>query len=389
MDTPRLHAIFAGRDRTPLGRLARTAFGAASPLYRTAIQARNLTFDRGWRRAASLGRPTVSVGNLTAGGTGKTPMVIELVRRLVDRGHRPAVLLRGYFPRGSKPRVAKGSTPYDMSDEAQLYRFALHGLAVAKASPDRRVAARNALLEKPDTTVFILDDAFQRRQVRRDLDLVLIDATNPFGYGHVLPRGLLREPPRNLRRAHGVIVTRADQVTEHERQQIDQQITDLIGRPATAHAAHRWTALLDADDQPLPLSHLKSQRVLGVCGIGNPESFARHLAEHAGSLATARKPGEPSPDRLPGVRALNDHHAYRHDELTDMLREAELRQADAIVTTEKDWVKWRPLLADHPLPLPVLRPVLAMRFLDGEAAVDTLLEQLPLEEQEAPTRAVT
>ncbi|MFA9477888.1 tetraacyldisaccharide 4'-kinase [Phycisphaerales bacterium AB-hyl4] len=365
MDTPRLHAILSGRDRSVAGRLARPGLTAAAAGYGAAVQLRNVAFNRGLKRVTPLGRPTVSVGNITAGGTGKTPMVIEFVRRLLASGHRPAVLMRGYG-----------------DDETMELQDTLGAIATANgdnkpttlviADPDRVRGAKSAIVRDPAVDCFVLDDGFQHRRAGRDRDVVLVDATNPFGYGYLLPRGLLREPVQNLRRADGVIVTRADQVDDGERAVLDERIRRLTGKPAVAHAAHRWTSLRDADDVPWPVERLQSLKVLGVCGIGNPASFAGRLAEHASSLATSAT----SREAYPGVMALGDHHAYRHDELTDMLREAELRGAEAVVTTEKDWVKWRSLVAGHGLPMPVLRPVLAMQFLDGDAAVDTLLTEM-------------
>ncbi|MEX0744639.1 MAG: tetraacyldisaccharide 4'-kinase [Phycisphaeraceae bacterium] len=374
MNESRLHALLSGDDRSLSSQAARLGLRLAEPAYRLAVHARNKSFDLGLRTPARLGRPTVSVGNLTTGGTGKTPMVIELVRRLTARGRRPAVLLRGY---GDDEVIELRQS---LRAVAAVGDDAAAAAADVPVEPDgdRAAAARRVLGREPGIDCFVLDDAFQRRQVHRDIDLVLIDATQPFGYGHLLPRGLLREPLASLRRAHGVIITRADQVDPEALGELDDRITRLAGRPALAHAAHAWTSLLSADDSPAPLEALRPLKVLGACGIGNPASFAYRLAEHAGSLAlTADGPtvvARSGP--MAGVVVRRDHHAYRHEELVNVLREAERRGADAVVTTEKDWVKWRPLLSGMAVPLPIYRPVLAMRLLDGGEAVDKLLDGL-------------
>ncbi len=196
--------------------------------------------------------------------------------------------------------------------------------------------------------MFLLDDGFQHRRVARDLDLVLIDATRPFGFDHVLPRGLLREPPRNLRRADAVIVTRADQITTDALRDLDRRIERYAGRPPIAHTVHAW-ANADA---------FTGRTVLAACGIGNPEAFRATLAKHAGSIAD--------------FQAFDDHHAYTAEGLRALFDRAVAAGADAVVTTEKDYVKWRPLLdaSDASPPLPILRPRVSIAFLDGQAALD-------------------
>lgn len=190
--------ILSGEDRGAGAKLTRVALTAMEPAYRAAVALRNVAFDRGWRTPRDLGRPTISVGNLTVGGTGKTPMVVALCRKLIAMGHLPGVLLRGYKSHGGR------------SDEADELQTTLGSQVVVEADPDRVAAARRVLQKTPGTTVFVLDDGFQHRRAHRDLDIVLLDAARPFADGHVLPRGLLREPMQNLRRASAVIFTHAD-----------------------------------------------------------------------------------------------------------------------------------------------------------------------------------
>ena len=244
----------SGEDVSLRGGCLRAGLSAAVPLYALGNAARSAGFKLGLKRTRSLGRPTVSVGNLTTGGTGKTPMVGWVVRELLERGHRPCILLRGY--RGG--------------DEAEEHRLLLGDRARVEPNPDRVVAAGMALKDDPSITCFVLDDGFQHRRAQRDLDLVLIDATNPWGYGAMLPRGLMREPKSALKRADYVVVTRSDQVPPEELAEIDAQIKALTGKPPIAHAAHGWVGLRDASDEEHGLSVLNNKAVMGVVGIGNP-----------------------------------------------------------------------------------------------------------------------
>jgi tetraacyldisaccharide 4'-kinase len=349
----RILDVMSGSDTSPRGALTRAALSALSPGYRAGNALRSAGFAVGLKRTYPLGRPTVSVGNLTAGGTGKTPMVQHLVRRLADAGHRPCVLLRGY----------KGG------DEAEEHRRALGKTARIEPNPDRVAAAEAVLREAPDTTCFVLDDGFQHRRARRDLDLVLIDATHPWGFGRLLPRGLLREPRGALCRADAVIVTRADQVDAQTLARLDDEIKALTGQPPIAHAAHAWSGYRQGKpNQPgktLPLDHLAGRPVMGVVGIGNPDAFAHTLAQHVG--------------RVVHCEQFPDHHRYTAAQLNRLIDLAQTAGAQALVTTEKDWVKWSVLLEDRPPAFPILRASLALRFRDGgEALAQLVREHIPL-----------
>ncbi len=350
MNHDRYLRIIRGEDRTAAAGVARLGLRVMEGPYRAAVALRNGLFNVHARQGASLGRPTISVGNLTAGGTGKTPFVIEVVHRLCEMGHRPAVLLRGYG-----------------DDETRELRSAFAGGEAAvpvEANPKRAEQAADLLKREPGVSVFVLDDAFQHRQVQRDLDLVLIDATQPFGHGHVLPRGLLREPIGNLRRADAVIVTRSDQVSADALSRLDTRIEEIAGAAPLAHTATGWCALRQNGEE-LPIDVLHGKRVMGACGIGNPGAFERQLRASAGTVMQ--------------MAVCNDHHAWTADDLRALLRDADQAGAEAVVITEKDWVKWQPLLeqAEFPRPaMPIWRPALAVQFLDGEQAYVTLLQEV-------------
>lgn len=340
--------VISGEDQSVRAGFLRGVLAVAEPFYKAGVMASPGGVGFLSARPKVLGRPTVCVGNLTTGGTGKTPMVGHVVRRLAERGHKPCILMRGY--RGG--------------DEAEEHRRLLGEIAYVEPNPDRVAAAKLALGEHPDITCFVLDDGFQHLRAKRDLDLVLIDATNPWGYGHLLPRGLMREPKSALKRADAVIVTRSNQVDADTLAQIDTEVRLLTGRPPSAHAEHVWSGLRDSQDIYHPLTTICGAPVMGVVGIGNPASFEATLKSHAGSVVHCE--------------ALPDHHGYTRPELLRLIDLATIAGAQAIVTTEKDWVKWSVLLEDETIELPIYRAVLEMRFRDGETAVDVLLsERMP------------
>lgn len=366
MGSDTLRNIVSGRRRGAQASAARVGLTALAGPYAAAVAARNRMFDLGLRRATSMGRPTLSVGNLTAGGTGKTPIVIDLVRRLRALGHCPAVLLRGYAAAGDAA-----------SDETLELRRALPGVRV-EANPDRLAGAAAVLAASAATSAFVLDDGFQHRRAARDVDLVLIDATCPFGYGYLLPRGLLREPVSGLRRADAVVITRADRVEDATLRDIEREVERITGRPPVARAAHRWNGFVSGDAGDAveggataaaeDIQALRGRRVVGACGLGNPEAFHAMLHEHVAEVAAF----------VPAA----DHHAWSAGELRELFRVARREGADVLVTTEKDWVKWRVLLevegagvGGGGAEIQVWRPVLEIAWLDGGGAVERLLRE--------------
>lgn len=317
--------------------------------YGLAVACRNRLFDSGMRKANRLPRPVISVGNLTAGGTGKTPLVIHLAEHLRSMQALPAVLLRGY-------KAQNG-----LSDEAQLLRQALGDEVAVVADVDRSRGASQAMQQQPNTRVFLLDDGFQHRQTHRDLDLVLVDATCPFGFGYLLPRGLLREPISTLRRASAVIVTRADQVHAEQLADLDDRIADLTGMPPIAHISHRWTKLLDERGQTHAVDELREAAIVAAAGIGNPGAFFDMLERRCRHVLWSR--------------ALADHQAPQRSELLAMLNRAKADGATAMITTDKDWVKWARLLNGDAPVLPIFRPRLSIDIIDGEHAIHALLRK--------------
>ncbi len=258
---PWLLRVLRGEEPSIPGRAARAALSTLSPAYAAAVAARNAAFDLGLRRSHTLPRPVISVGNLSAGGTGKTPCVAEVLRTLLQLGRRPAVLMRGY--RAPAHGVVGG-------DEAALYAQAFGDAVPVGANPDRLAAALDLLRRRPEVDAFVLDDGYQHRRVRRDLDLLLIDGES-WGRDRLLPAGLLREPRAAIRRADLVIVTHADRGRDTL-----EALRACCAQPVLA-AQHLWVGLVGGDGQTLPLDTVAGRRVLAVCGIGKPAGFAHAL----------------------------------------------------------------------------------------------------------------
>ena len=312
---------------------------APAALFGLASRLRARLYDRGWLPAYRVGVPVVSVGNLTAGGTGKTPMVAWLVERLAGLGLAPGVLSRGY-------RAVAG----EANDEGQLLARLLPGVPHVQ-DPDRVAGA--AELERAGVDVIVLDDGFQHRRLVRDLDLVLVDATCPFGPGAarraLLPRGLLREPPGALARADALIVMRCDLVPAEELAALERELAALAPRRPIARARHAPLRLWRAGE-PSDAGALRGLAVDLVSGIGNPAAFE----------ATVRALGA----QVVEHRAFPDHHAYRPGDLEGL-------GARPIVTTAKDGVK---LARERRAPW-VLDVAIAIEH--GEETLAALLAALP------------
>jgi tetraacyldisaccharide 4'-kinase len=308
------HTLIRGQSRGPWAGLQRGGLWALSIPYGWATRVRNWLYDRGWKRRLRAAVPVVSVGNLTLGGTGKTPCVEYVARWFRRHDRRVAVLSRGYGSRGGP------------NDEALVLEENLPDVPHLQG-PDRAALARIAV-EELESEVLVLDDGFQHRRLARDLDLVLIDATAPWGHGYVFPRGLLREAPANLRRAGTVVLTRCDQVAPEEVARIREQVARLAPEVPVAQTTHRPETLVNADREERSLDALARQPMAAFCGIGNPDAFRQTLTQAGAAVAA--------------FRTFPDHHAYTRTDIDDLRGWARRQPPDAlIVTTQKDLVKVR------------------------------------------------
>ncbi|MHC5110502.1 MAG: tetraacyldisaccharide 4'-kinase, partial [Planctomycetota bacterium] len=229
--------------------------------YRVTLAARNAWYDR-QGTARELSVPVISVGNITTGGTGKTPTVIDITTRLIAMDKKPGIVARGY---GAEPGL-----PND--EELLIRRHLADKYDVAYVADPNRYAAARFAIDNDRADCIVMDDGFQHRKLHRDLNIVLIDATCPFGHGHLLPRGLLREPLSSLRRADLVMLTRSDQVSTDDLERTEQRIRAVNGNTPIIHTTHRVTGLLhlDGTDADMPP---QGARVALFAAIANPEAF--------------------------------------------------------------------------------------------------------------------
>jgi tetraacyldisaccharide 4'-kinase len=337
--------LIQGRTHGLPAALARAALSSAAIGYRAAIAVRNGGYNRGWLKVHRAGVPVVSVGNLTVGGTGKTPMVEWVARWYRRHEKRVVILSRGY-------RQVQG-----LNDEGRVLEENLPD--VPHLQDADRVRSAQIAVEELEAELLVLDDGFQHRRISRDLDLVLIDALDPFGTGRLLPRGLLREPLASLRRADLVVLSRADLVAPSERAAIRAEAERRAGSIRLIEARHAPLDLVDAEGEASSLDSLAGRRVAAFCGIGNPEGFRRTLAPLCSSLCD--------------LLIFPDHHDYTAadvDSLADWARE---REANLVLTTQKDLVKLRSAQLG-PVPLRALR--IGLEIVAGEDVMDDALARL-------------
>lgn len=321
---------------SPLLHLLAAGYGAV-------VSRRNRRFDRG-DGVRRLPCPVVSVGNLSVGGTGKTPVVAWVSRVLAKAGWRPVVALRGYRPDAS-----------GRSDEAMLHREALPDVPIAVGA-DRFEAVRGLGEPRDSRTVVVLDDGFQHRRLHRDFDLVLIDATRHELADRLLPLGRLREPPESLVRADAVVVTRSPDLDAS----LAGAIERFNGTAPLAWTRHAWPGLAiwrGGRSEVVPVSWLAGRRVATLLGVGNPDPIRREVAA-AGGREIVSIPAQ-------------DHDRYGDARLARVLDRCRTASSiDAVFTTAKDWVKLR---SRWPGDLPVVVPELSIEFLAGERRLEVAM----------------
>jgi tetraacyldisaccharide 4'-kinase len=318
--------LIRGESHGLLALAGRFALSLAAAGYRLAVAVRNQAYQRGWRTTHRAAVPVVSVGNLTLGGTGKTPMVEYTARWYRSRGLRVAILSRGY------------GQSTGLNDEGRVLDENLGDVPQLQDRDRARLA--QLAVEELESQLLVLDDGFQHRRLARDLDIVLLDALDPFGLGRVFPRGLLREPVSALRRAGVVVLSRADLVAESDRDAIRRAAERRAGPLCWVEARHAPLALVDACGQVRPLADLGHGVIAAFCGIGNPEGFRRTLVPLCPTLA--------------GFRTFPDHHLYSAADVADLAAWSRNLGADLVLTTQKDLVKLR-TRALGPIPLSALR----------------------------------
>jgi len=317
-----------------------------SCFYLVVILLRNLLYDKGWLKTYTPNTNVISVGNITAGGTGKTPLVIWLCRFFRQKNIRCAILTRGYKTKEGR-----------LSDEPAILaeRCPQAGVVV---NPDRAAGAAEAV-ERLGADVLIMDDGFQHRRLNRNLDIVAIDATLPFGYKKMLPAGLLREPVTALKRADAVVITRCDQISGSELNKLEEKLQLINPDMVITRAIHAAVCAKSTNNREISLVELRNKKVYSFCGIGNPDAFVNTIK----GLGT----------NLVGSKVYNDHHNYRDSDTADIYEEATYLGTDLVLTTEKDWKKIAVLpLIEINIPFAYL--AVELKFLAGEDRLTGLIE---------------
>jgi tetraacyldisaccharide 4'-kinase len=341
--------LVSGRKTGVAANMCRCGLGLLETYYTVAVLGGNSLYDRQILSIHRFPIPVISVGNLTLGGTGKSPMVAWLCRYFLERNKHPGLVSRGY-----KGKANEGNDEFmEMS-----HRFP----SVPHLQRKDRASAIQELLQTKSVDLIILDDAFQHRRVERNVDLVLLDATAPFGFGHVFPRGTLREPLHGLRRADIVLLTRSDLVDEAERQKIRWQVLTINPNIVWGETVHVPTSLVSMEFFAAePIESMSGQSALAFCGIGNPAAFRKTLERcnvHVKQLI-------PFPD----------HYHYTVRDADMLVRTAQELGVELILCTMKDLVKLNsPAFAG----LPFRAVSIEIQFTAGESAVsERLLYPIP------------
>ena len=331
-----------------------TLLAPLAALYGTAVSARLAAYRRGLLRVRRAGRPVLSVGNLAAGGTGKTPFVRWLAGELLGREIRPSVLTRGYgrATRGSVV-VSDGAgavaSVRDSGDEAAVLARALPRVPIV-ADCDRVAAARRVEELVPDVGLHLLDDGFSHVALARDLDVVLLDATAPDAGGALLPQGGLREPLSSLERADLVVVTKCEQADAAPARGLAARWAP--GAPVY-HAATRVLGIRDDSGEEVRAEDLPGETLVAVAALAHPNAFLGTLASLGITPA--------------GVETFRDHDPYAPFALGRIERAAEESGATAVITTEKDAVK-----LEGRLRLPLFRVAVEMAVTEPGFVADAL-----------------
>ncbi len=365
--------LVSGRRRGLVAGLLRAGLSVLSVGYMAGITVRNAWYRLAPRAAKRVGRPVLSIGNLTTGGTGKTPLTAWLANQLAERGLRVGILLRGYRGRpvrfADENREDAASQWRVESDEAMLLTR-LCPKAEVIVDPDRVAGAARAVSRGVD--VLLLDDGFQHRRLARDLDIVLVDATCAFGFGRGLPRGLLREPIWSLRRADVIVLTRSDLVDDEKRRRLVEALGKLSGGRPVIQSRHAIVGFADLKGRPVADVDVGAMQAVVFAGLGNFEPF-RESVRRLGATVTA-------------AYQYPDHHDYSDEEISQLGEVAERVDANVLVTTEKDAVKLVGRWGSGPTPLLAARLEMAFDDSGAEALMAAVLRALGVDRRENETQ---
>jgi tetraacyldisaccharide 4'-kinase len=345
--------------------------GPFSAIYSLALKCRRFCYDH-LKKPDRLPAKVVSIGNITLGGTGKTPAVIALAIEARKRGLNPCVLTRGY--KGSAKEtcfISKGEAPLldagQAGDEAFLMAKALKGVPVVKGSNRFRAGImaleydQLAIVNLPQSRLFLLDDGFQHWRLNRDMDIVLIDATNPFGNRKLFPEGIMREPFSALGRANIILITKSDVAGESAVSAITRDIRKYNEKAPVFNSFHKPAAVINSEGEERSPDSLRQKKVYAFAGIANPAYFQATLRSVGADIINFRK--------------FRDHHVYTQKEVDEIKKDA---RGLEIITTEKDLVKLREL------ELPENISALKIEFSVDQAFYDHIFKLLEYENKINP-----
>lgn len=370
--------VIFGRAKGFRAALMRMAMTGLSGIFRLLVQTRLMLFRKGWKDQSHLGMRVVSIGNITVGGTGKTPVTEFLARTLRDRGRRVAILSRGYkskkldrpqkwrrknghmVPGEKMPRVVSTGSALLLDsrhagDEPFMLARNLDGVSVV-VDKDRVKSGRFAISELEADTL-VLDDGMQYLKLAHGMDIVLVDAGSPFGTGALLPRGTLREPPRNLRRASYIFLTKCDGTSNDELIKRIRKYNKVAGIVETTHGPIYLENIFTRERKPLHF--LKGKWVGAISAIAVPEAFENSL----------RKLGA----RVEVRRHFSDHHRFSKRDVDQFMQRCVERDMNLMITTEKDAVRF-PRPSELNVPIYFLR--IEVEILKGHEVWEDLIERI-------------
>lgn len=333
-------------------------------LYGATIHGRNYCFTSGIFKQKRLPCTVISVGNIVVGGTGKTPAVAAIAKLLQNKGSQVAILLRGYKRHSSEDAtvVSDGENRLcsreESGDEADMLARQLPKIPIVVGK--QRYLTGKTAIDHFKSEVLILDDGFQHRQLARDLDILTIDATQPYGTGALLPIGTLREPMSAIRRADIILLTRTDAVGTQVAD-LKAELNRLAPHTPILETVHQPTSLywLNPSDKPstMSINAITGKRLLAVCGIGNPGAFAATLEKH-------------KPEAVE-LFAFPDHHVYTESDLKQIQQHMKQCKAEWVITTQKDEQK----LVTFAAQIPIVVLAVELVITDGEAVLMEMLQK--------------
>jgi tetraacyldisaccharide 4'-kinase len=349
--------LISGRSTGYAAALLRFFIGVASVGYSPVVRLRSFLYSKRWLEIHTADVPVISVGNITTGGTGKTPLVIWLCKFLQQKEIQCAVLTRGYKTHTKKRATSDERRATKIDELAILAESCPQAKTIV--NPNRAEAADEAV-NRFGAKVLIMDDGFQHRRLHRDLDIVTIDGTCPFGHGKLLPAGLLREPVASLKRADAAVLTRCDQISESKLSQIEKKLQLINPDMIIAKSIHNPICVKSPAGEKITIEQLRNRKIFAFCGIGNPDAF----------LNTIKSTGA----NLIGSKIYNDHYHYTDSDINDIHAQANRLEADLILTTHKDHTQYAIRNTQYEIPFAYL--AVEIKFTSGEDKLKQLIEDV-------------